>query len=84
MTLFCCPLFTAEENLFLIFEVISSGPSFQQVTITSCSSCTIDVSCKGLIESHISTTILIRTKDIETPSSKNIIEPDPSHLALDV
>lgn len=63
------PLLIAEENQFLIFEIIFKDLRFQQGTITCCSSCTTKVSCRGLIVFHIPTTILIPTKDIQTPSS---------------
>lgn len=71
-TLSCCPLVKAKTNLFLSFKIISEGLNFQLMTIACCSSYSVQVSHRELIVTYIPTTILISTKDIKTPSSKNI------------
>lgn len=83
LTLSCRPLVRAKTNLFLSFKIISEGLNCQLVTITCCSSYSIQVSHRELIVTCIPTTILISPKDTKIPSSKNI-EWDPSRPASDV
>lgn len=61
------PLLSTEENQLLIFKMIFKDLSFRQGTITCCSYCTTKASCRGLVVFHIPATILIPTKDIQTP-----------------